>query len=1530
LDYEEAASIELTVTATDSGGLSTEETFTIDVSDVNEGPSDLALDGNSVSENDAGATVGTLSSFDPDAGDTITYTVSDDRFEVVDGEVRLVDGVSLDHEEAASIELTVTATDSGGLSTEETFTVDVTDANEGPSDLTLDGNSVAENDAGAVVGTLSSVDPDAGDTITYTVSDDRFEVVDGEVRLVDGVSLDHEEAASIELTVTATDSGGLSTEETFTIDVSDVNEGPTDLALDGSSVSENDAGAVVGTLSSVDPDAGDTVTYTVSDDRFEVVDGEVRLVDGVSLNHEEAASIDLTVTATDSGGLSTEETFTIDVTDVNEGPDNLELDGTTVAENDAGAVIGTLSSFDPDAGDSITYTVSDDRFEVVDGEVRLVDGVSLDHEEAASIELTITATDSGGLSTEETFTIDVTDVNEGPSNLELDGNTVAENDAGAVVGTLSSFDPDAGDTVAYTVSDDRFEVVDGEVRLVDGVSLDYEEAASIELTVTATDSGGLSTEETFTIDVADVNEGPSDLSLDGNSVSENDAGAVVGTLSSFDPDAGDTVTYTVSDDRFEVVDGEVRLVDGVSLNHEEAASIELTVTATDSGGLSTEETFTVEVLDVNEGPTDLSLDGNSVSENDAGAVVGTLSSFDPDAGDSVTYTVSDDRFEVVDGEVRLVDGVSLNHEEAASIDLTVTATDSGGLSTEETFSIDVVDVNEAPSDLALDNTSVAENAPGAVVGALSSYDPDAGDSITYTVSDDRFEVVDGQLQLADGVSLNHEDVASIELTVTATDSAGESTAEAFTINVEDVNEAPMDLTLTRETGMAESDFAAADGHSGDSVQQLGLETDAIVFTMSFTTADDVSSTQTLFETGGSVYGTNVVIEDGMLLIYAGEGNDLELSVPIEGGTEYSFALELDTESNTIRVLLSDELPLDQMTAENSLVASLNDWTDRDYTGGNRMGVGEVGGGSSQGNIGGDFLGEIDGSGLQIFSDSHLDDVFTEVGVAENTENAVVGTLSVADPDAGDTITYTVSDDRFEVVDGELRLADGVTLDHEEASTIDVTVTATDSGGLSTEETFTVDVVDLNEAPTDLSLDNDTIDENTTEGVVGTISVTDPDAGDTHTFRLVDGDDGPFSIDPDTGEISLVTPGMPDNSVLRIDASDADSITEDDGVRVIQDLSDEGNTIQQNDADERPELTDDGPFGGPGLEFDGENDRLDISDDSTLNLSSQSERSFAMTIRTGEDIESRQVIYEEGGTINGFNFYIDDGQLYMGAWSDSTGWGFEAVSIDVEPGESYSIVTVFDGESGTYTAFVNGENVGSVEVGDTMSAHSGDIGLGGLAQHTVFHDGASSANDGYYFEGSIGDFAVFNDALSEADVTGIDMDFRGISPDIDFETRDSYDLTVEVTDAAGETYEEMITINVNDLNEAPGDINLDGDTVSENDAGAVIGSVSSVDADAGDAVTYAVSDDRFEVVDGQLQLVDGVSLDHETAEALEITITATDENGLSNEQTFTINVADVNEGPTDLALDGSSVSENDAGATVGTLSSFDPDAGDSVT
>ncbi|MEY8831729.1 hypothetical protein AB9K29_01105, partial [Phaeobacter italicus] len=67
---------------------------------------------------------------------------------------------------------------------------------------------------------------------------------------------------------------------------------------------------------------------SVSDDRFEVVDGQLQLKDGVALNHEVEDQIDVQVTVTDAAGTSHTEGFTVEVTDANDAVTGMDLSGT--------------------------------------------------------------------------------------------------------------------------------------------------------------------------------------------------------------------------------------------------------------------------------------------------------------------------------------------------------------------------------------------------------------------------------------------------------------------------------------------------------------------------------------------------------------------------------------------------------------------------------------------------------------------------------------------------------------------------------------------------------------------------------------------------------------------------------------------------------------------------------------------------------------------------------------------------------------------------------------------------------------------------------------------------------------------------------------------------------------------------------------------------------------------------------------------------------------------------------------------------
>jgi hypothetical protein len=68
--------------------------------------------------------------------------------------------------------------------------------------------------------------------------------------------------------------------------------------------------------------------------------------------------------------------------------------------------------------------------------------------------------------------------------LTLNGATVIKNDLGALIGRLSAESNSGNQPNNYTVDDDRFEVVDGQLKLKDGVSLDYEAESEVSVTVT--------------------------------------------------------------------------------------------------------------------------------------------------------------------------------------------------------------------------------------------------------------------------------------------------------------------------------------------------------------------------------------------------------------------------------------------------------------------------------------------------------------------------------------------------------------------------------------------------------------------------------------------------------------------------------------------------------------------------------------------------------------------------------------------------------------------------------------------------------------------------------------------------------------------------------------------------------------------------------------------------------------------------------------------------------------------------------------
>lgn len=216
--------ITVKVQYTDKAGNAEDATSspTLPVNYANHAPTDITLNPLFIYSDEYLAEVGLLTTTDPDAGDSHTYTVDDERFEVVYGNLLRLKGDNyIPFGSVGTITLNVTATDALGASFTKTFTIEVTrPKNQPPKKITLSKNTVTSGIPGEVVGKLTTIDLNVGDTHTYTLSDSRFEVSsDGMLKLKEGVSVDAATESSIYLQVRATDSGGWVCTENFTLQV---------------------------------------------------------------------------------------------------------------------------------------------------------------------------------------------------------------------------------------------------------------------------------------------------------------------------------------------------------------------------------------------------------------------------------------------------------------------------------------------------------------------------------------------------------------------------------------------------------------------------------------------------------------------------------------------------------------------------------------------------------------------------------------------------------------------------------------------------------------------------------------------------------------------------------------------------------------------------------------------------------------------------------------------------------------------------------------------------------------------------------------------------------------------------------------------------------------------------------------------------------------------------------------------------------------------------------------------------------------
>ncbi|HAA86915.1 MAG TPA: hypothetical protein DCE22_01575, partial [Verrucomicrobiales bacterium] len=130
----------------------------------------------------------------------------------------------------------------------------------------------------------------------------------------------------------------------------------------------------------------------------------------------------------------------------------------------------------------------------------------------------------------------------------------------------------------------------------------------------------------------------------------------------------------------------------------------------------------------------------------------------------------------------------------------------------------------------------------------------------------------------------------------------------------------------------------------------------------------------------------------------------------------------------------------------------------------------------------------------------------QVLTEQQVSGTVVGELSATDPD-DNSFTFSVLPDPdypanvFFAAKGN-SLVTTAPLDFDEQSQLSILVTVTDSTGLSYSKEFAINVIRLEEPPTEIILEPNVIDPNAQQGdLIGTLQAIDPNADQEHVFEL---------------------------------------------------------------------------------------------------------------------------------------------------------------------------------------------------------------------------------------------------------------------------------------------------------------------------------------------------------------------------------------------------------------------------------------------
>ncbi len=750
----------------------------------------------------------------------LTYTLAPQAFGSTKVAIRLGDNGGVANGGVANGGVDSSAIDS--------FTITISNINDAPS-FAMGADQTVNEDSGvrtvANWATAISAGPGETETLSFTVTNNNNSLFSAQPAISSTGTLTFTPAANANGTATVSvilsDGSLISSTETFTITVNSVNDAPGYTSGSNVTVLEDAAAYSNGWASSISKgpanETSQNVAFTVTNNNAALfatapaISSTGVLTFTLKANQNGVATV--TVRFKDDGGAAipsidsvAARTFTITVTAVNDAPtavtDNALTDQNTTLTATLASLLANDSDIDADAlSVSEVFSPSHGTVSIVGSNYVFIPTTG--YSGPASFQYSV-SDGKGGLDT-ATVNVAVDYTNTAPTMDAIADKSIQQGSTLTVDVAAATNDVDAGDVLVYSLVTTpppglSLNSVTGEIDWAPTNS--NVRIAPYPVTVRVTDRFDATAQTTFNITVSNLNDAPVITPISSVSVLEDAPYSHQATASDIDASVvtGTTLTYSKTSGPAWITVSTTGLISGTPSNADVGAHT-ITVTVVDEWDSPSSTTYTLTVTNANDAPVMVDISDCTTLED--AAFTQAVSASDSDAEDVLTYTLTTKPGTMsINASNGTISWIPANGD-VGTHTVTVRVTDAIGAYDTKTFSVEVLNQNDAPVIAPITNQSTEEHASYKYQVNVTDIDQlvvEPTEALDFTLLNHPTGMQissTGEITWIPGAT----DVAAHTVQVMVSDLSGASDTVSYTLTVTNVNDAPTFASIPDQTAI---------------------------------------------------------------------------------------------------------------------------------------------------------------------------------------------------------------------------------------------------------------------------------------------------------------------------------------------------------------------------------------------------------------------------------------------------------------------------------------------------------------------------------------------------------------------------------------------------------------------------------------------------------------------------------------------------------------------------------------------------------